>query len=293
MFRGGRFAVIALGRLGSRQMTVTAPLDLMLVYDHPPNAAESSGRKALRPDRYYGQLSRRFVAAIRAATAEGTLYDVDMRPRPSGNAGPIVTSLASFVEHFQADVPAWQHQALTRARVVWAEGDLGDQFEQACRAILMQRREGEDLAAQLAGLREERRDDDPGDEIWAIEQKRGGLIDVEYIAQYLQLLHAGEIADILAGDSVSVFAAAATHGLIEAEAAGELADAATLWNNLHGILSLTVEERFVEATAPPALLAVIERACDVSGIDSLKETMRETTARTATHYDCLLGNGGA
>ena len=285
--------MIAAGRLGSRQMTVTAPLDLVLVYDHPPNATESNGSKALRPDRYYGQLSRRFVSAIRAATAEGTLYDVDMRPRPSGNAGPIVTSLQSFIEHFGAGVPAWQHQALTRARVVWAEDGLGEDFEEARRAILTQPREREDLAAQLAGLREERRDDDPGEEIWAIEQKRGGLVDVEYIAQYLQLLHAAETEDILAGDSVSVFEAAANHGLIEGETARELADAATLWHNLHGILSLTVEERFVEATAPPALLAVIERACDVTGIDSLKEAMRETTARTASHFDRLLGNGGA
>ena len=290
---GGRFAVVALGRLGSRQMTVTAPLDLILVYDHPPNAHESDGRKALRPDRYYGQLSRRFIAAIRAATAEGTLYDVDMRPRPSGNAGPIVTSLESFIEHFRAGVPAWQHQALTRARVVWAEGDLGERFEEARRATLRQARERDDLAAQLVGLREDRRDDDPGEEIWAIEQKRGGLIDVEYIAQYLQLLHAAETEDIIVGDSVSVFEAAASHNLIEAETARELADAATLWNNLHGILSLTVEERFVEATAPPALLAVIERACDMSGIDSLKEAMRETTARTASHFDRLLGNGRA
>ena len=234
---GGRFAVVALGRLGSRQMTVTAPLDLILVYDHPPNAHESDGRKALRPDRYYGQLSRRFIAAIRAATAEGTLYDVDMRPRPSGNVGPIVTSLESFIEHFRAGVPAWQHQALTRARVVWAEGDLGERFEEARRATLRQARERDDLAAQLVGLREDRRDDDPGEEIWAIEQKRGGLIDVEYIAQYLQLLHAAETEDIIVGDSVSVFEAAASHNLIEAETARELADAATLWNNLHGILS--------------------------------------------------------
>ena len=290
---GGRFAVVALGCLGDRQMTVTAPLDLMLVYDHPPNAAESDGRKALRPDRYYGQLSRRYVAAIRAATAEGTLYDVDMRPRPSGNAGPIVTSLASFVEHFHDDVPAWQHRALTRARVVWAEGDLGERFETARRAVLRRERKREDLAAQLVDLREDLRGDDPGEDIWAIEQKRGGLVDTDFLAQYLQLLHAAEIEEVLAGNSVSVFEASGNHGLIEQETAHELAEAATLWHNLHGILSLTVEERFVEATAPPALLAVIERACDVTGIDSLKEAMRETTARTAGHYDRLLGNGGA
>ena len=289
---GGRFAVVALGRLGSREMTVTAPLDLMLVYDHPAGAAESDGRKALKPDRYFGQLSRRYVAAIRAATAEGTLYDVDMRPRPSGNAGPIVTSLESFIEHFQADVPAWQLQALARARVVWANGDLGERFEEARRATLRRAREPEDLAAQIAGLREDLRGDDPGDDIWEIEQKRGGLIDAEFIAQYLQLLHAAETEEVLAGDPVSVFEAAGSHGLIEPETARELATATVLWRNLHGILCLTVEEeRFVEATAPPALLAVIERACDVSGIDSLKEAMRETTARTASHFDRLLGNG--
>ena len=290
---GGRFAVVALGRLGSRQMTVTAPLDLILVYDHPSNALESDGRKALRPDRYYGQLSRRFIAAIRAATAEGTLYDMDMRPRPSGNAGPIVTSLAAFVENFRADVPAWQHQALTRARVIWAEGDLGDRFERTRRSILRQQRPRKDLVAQLTDLREDLRGDDPDEDIWAIEQRRGGLIDAEFIAQYLQLLHAAETEEVLAGDPISVFEAAGSHGLIESETARELAEAATLWHNLHGILSLTVEERFVEATAPPALLAVIERACDMTGIDSLKEAMRETTARTAGHYDRLLGNGGA
>ena len=290
---GGRFAVVALGHLGSRQMTVTAPLDLMLVYDHPEGAEESDGHRALRPDRYYGQLSRRYIAAIRAATAEGTLYDVDMRPRPSGNAGPIVTSLAAFVEHFQTDVPAWQHRALTRARVVWAEGDLGERFEEARRAVLRQERDREGLAAQLVDLREDLRGDDPGEDIWAIEQKRGGLIDAEFIAQYLQLLHAAETEQLLSGGSASVFEVAGAHGLMEAETARELAEAATLWHNLHGILSLTVEDRFVEATAPPALLAVIERACDVSGIDSLKEAMRETTARTAGHFDRLLGNGGA
>ena len=100
-----------------------------------------------------------------------------------------------------------------------------------------------------------------------------------------------ESEELLTGGTVSVFEAAGGEGLIEPETARELAEAATLWHNLHGILSLTVEERFVEATAPPALLAVVERACDMTGIDSLKEAMRETTARTASHYDRLLGNG--
>ena len=286
---GGRLAVVALGRLGSRRMTVGTALELMLVYDHAPGAERSDGRRPLEPGRYYGQLGRRFVAAIGAATAEGTLYDVDMRPRPSGNAGPVVTSLAAFSEHFRADAETWQHQALTRARVVRADGDLGERFEEARRAVLAQAAGGDGLAAEFAHSRERMRGEETGEDIWAIEQKRGGLIDAEFIAQYLQVQHAGAAGDALAGDSVAVFEAAGSRGLIEPETARELADAATFWHNLHGILSLTVEERFVEATAPPALLAVIGRACAMSDVDSLKETMRETAARTAGHYDRLLG----
>ena len=286
---GGRLAVVALGRLGSRRMTVGTALELMLVYDHAPGAERSDGRRPLEPGRYYGQLGRRFVAAIGAATAEGTLYDVDMRPRPSGNAGPVVTSLAAFTEHFRADAETWQHQALTRARVVRADGDLGERFEEARRAVLAQAASGDGLAAEFAHSRERMRGEETGEDIWAIEQKRGGLIDAEFIAQYLQVQHAGAAGDALAGDSVAVFEAAGSRGLIEPETARELADAATLWHNLHGILSLTVEERFVEATAPPALLGVIGRACDMGDVDSLKETMRETAARTAGHFDRLLG----
>ena len=298
---GGCLAVVALGRLGSRRMTVGTALELMLVYDHAPGAAQvgtaqagavqSDGRRPLEPGRYYGQLGRRFVAAIGAATAEGTLYDVDMRPRPSGNAGPIVTSLAAFSEHFRADAETWQHQALAPARVVWAEGDLGERFEEARGRVLAQAGSGDGLAAALSGLRERMRGENTGEDIWAIEQKRGGLIDAEFIAQYLQLQHAAAAGDGdgLAGDSVAVFEAAGSRGLIEPQTARELADAATLWHNLHGILSLTVEERFVEATAPPALLAVIGRACAMSDVASLKETMRETAARTAAHFDRLLG----
>ena len=288
---GGRLAVVGLGRLGSREMTVTSPINLMLVYDHAPGATESSGRKALSPDRYYGQLSRRFVAAIGAATAEGTLYDVDMRPRPTGNAGPIVTSLAGFIDHHRAEVRPWEHRILAGARVIWAEGELGERFEEARRAVLVEPGPRAGLAAELVELREELRDEETGEDIWAIEQKRGGLIDTEFLARYLQLRHAAENADLLAGDSVAVFEAAGGHGLIDGETARELADAATLWRNLHGILSLTVDERFVETAAPPSLLAVIERACDITGIDSLKEAVRETAARTAGHFDRLLGSG--
>ena len=290
---GGAFAVIALGRLGGRDMTVGAALDLMFVYDHDPGAMESDGRKALAPREYYGQLARRFIGGIAAPTVEGALYDVDMRPRASGHAGPVVTSFAAFADRQRSDASTWEHQALTRARVICAENGLGERFDEVRHSALARPRERDALAADLAGLRERMRRDDEGGDIWSIEQKRGGLIDAEFIAQYLQLLHGSRTADILAGDAVAVFEAACRHGLIDPKTACELAEAATLWRNLHGILCLTVEEGFVEKAAGPALRSVIERACGMGGFDSLKEAMRETAARTAHHFDALLGRGRA
>ncbi len=290
---GGAFAVIALGRLGSREMTVSSALDLMFVYDHDSGAVESDGRRALAPGDYYGQLARRFIGAIAAPTAEGTLYDVDMRPRPTSSAGPVVTSLTAFAAHQRSDAATWEHQALTRARVICAESGLGERFDEIRQSVLTQPRGRDDLAADIAGLRERLRRDDEGEDIWSIEQKRGGLIDVEFVAQYLQLLHGSRTAELLAGEAVAVFEAARRHELIDPEAAHELANATTLWRNLHGILCLTVEDGFIERTAPPALKSVIERACGAGDFDSLKEAMRETAARTAHHFDTLLARDTA
>ena len=281
---GGAFAAVALGRLGGREMTVSEALDLLFVYDHDPGAAASDGRKPLAPRDYYGRLARRVVAALAAPTAEGALYDVQTGP----GAGPVVAALPAFADGTDA-LPLRAHLALASARAVWAEGDLGTRFEAARRAVLARAPAGGDSPAALAGLREGARREGVEEDLWSIAHKRGGLIDVEFAARCLQLRHAIERGETLDGGTGAVFDAAGRLGLIAPEAAGDLADAATLWRNLHGILCLTVEGGFVEAAASPALRAAIGRACGIADFDSLKEAVRETAARAATHYDVLLG----
>ena len=123
--RGGRVAVVALGKLGSREMTAASDLDLILIYDFPADAGDSDGRRPLGPAVYYARLTQRLISALTAPTKAGRLYEVDMRLRPSGRQGPLATQLASFKLYQQDEAETWEHMALTRARVVAGDASLG------------------------------------------------------------------------------------------------------------------------------------------------------------------------
>ena len=290
---GGRAALVAFGKLGSREMTARSDLDLLFLYDHEPGAAQSDGPRPLAPSAYYARLCRRLIGAIGAPTAEGALYEVDMRLRPSGNAGPIACSLDAFVNYHRAEAWTWEHQALTRARVICAEGGLGERFDEERRAVLTRPRDRGALAADVAAMRARIRREHGGGGVWNVKNTRGGLLDVEFIAQFLQLLHAAETPEILAADPVSVFGAAAAQGVLDSAAASELADAARLWRNVQGILRLALEGDFVEREANAAFKSVAGRSCGRVVFDALIDSMEETAERTARHFDALLGGAAA
>ena len=111
-----RTAIVAFGRLGSREMTAGSDLDLIVVYDHDADASASDGERPLAPSQYYARLTQRLVAALAAPTAEGVAYEVDLRLRPSGRAGPLATQLEAF-EHYQLNEAwTWEHMAMSRGR---------------------------------------------------------------------------------------------------------------------------------------------------------------------------------
>ena len=122
---------MALGKLGSRELTIGSDIDLIFIYDAPAELEgqgwdnlQSDGRKPLAPIHYYARLAQRLIAAITAPTGEGKLYDVDMRLRPSGNSGPIASSLEGFRRYQESDAWTWEHMALTRARVIAGDARL-------------------------------------------------------------------------------------------------------------------------------------------------------------------------
>jgi glutamate-ammonia-ligase adenylyltransferase len=273
-------------------MTVGSDLDLMFVYDCPPDTLQSDGEKPLSPGQYYARLCQRYIGAITAPTAEGSLYEVDMRLRPAGNAGPIASSLEAFTKYQETDAWTWERQALTRARVICAEGDLADRFGAVMLSALTAARDPDTLVADIAEMRERLRREHGTDDVWSVKHLRGGLVDIEFISQYLQLRHASDVPEILAGDTASVLKIAGERGLIDRQAAEELAEATALWRNLQGILRLTIEGGFAEDNAAPALKAVIAPACGAVDFDALKQTMRMTAAQTVAHYETFFGLSG-
>src|SRR5690606_24464576 len=121
---GGAAVVVAMGKLGGREMTAASDLDLILVYDFDGAVQQSDGARPLAPSQYFARLTQRLISALSSPTAEGALYEVDMRLRPSGQKGPVATQLSSF-EHYQEDEAwTWEHRALTCVRVISGPPEL-------------------------------------------------------------------------------------------------------------------------------------------------------------------------
>ena len=213
------------------------------------------------------------------------LYDVDMRLRPSGKAGPIACSLNSFESYQHENAWTWEHQALTRARVVAASGQLGDDFSRVRHDVLTLARSQEVLAGDVIAMRDRIREENRAREE-TIKHMPGGLLDVEFIAQYLELLHARDTPAILAGNTIGVFERASDLSLIDADVAVELGETTALWNNLQGMARLTGNEDGVASLADTALMERLGgQLVSHALVDSIDHAAKQARLHFATILD--------
>ena len=236
----GGLAVVALGKLGSREMTASSDLDLVFVYTTPGDAV-SDGDQPLDAVRYYARLSQRLINGLTALTSEGLLYEVDMRLRPSGAKGPIATSLEGFLKYHAQSAWTWEHMALTRARTVFGPPELCQRLTGVIEDILTRPRDTEALLRDVAGMRARLDDERHTDCIWALKHLRGGLVDIEFMVQHLTLKHALDHPDLLGRGTRATLAALVESGLLATDAGRTLTDALDLWRALQGLLALTIE----------------------------------------------------
>src|SRR5581483_11829185 len=194
---GASFAVIAMGKLGGREMTASSDLDLVFVYDVPAGVEASDGAKPLPPTLYFARLAQRLIAALTVHTAAGGLYDVDMRLRPTGNKGPAAVSLQSFADYHATESWTWEHMALTRARVVAGPAGLRARVEAEIHRRLTAAAEAPRIFADARAMRDKVAAQYPPAGRWDLKYARGGLIDIEFLAQTLQLAHAHAAPGIL------------------------------------------------------------------------------------------------
>ncbi|HEY1837963.1 MAG TPA: bifunctional [glutamine synthetase] adenylyltransferase/[glutamine synthetase]-adenylyl-L-tyrosine phosphorylase, partial [Rhizomicrobium sp.] len=151
---GGAFAVIAMGKLGGREVTASSDLDLIFVYEVAADVEISDGDKPLNANVYYGKLAQRLIAALTVPTSEGVLYEVDMRLRPTGNKGPVAVSLESFARYHASEAWTWERMALTRARIVCGSDAIRARVAAVLAEALASPQPVEEIRADAAEMRE-------------------------------------------------------------------------------------------------------------------------------------------
>jgi [glutamine synthetase] adenylyltransferase / [glutamine synthetase]-adenylyl-L-tyrosine phosphorylase len=285
---GGGAAVIAMGKLGGREMTAGSDLDLIVIYDFDPEAVQSDGERPLAPSQYYARFTQRLISALSVPTAEGALYEVDMRLRPSGQKGPVATQLSRFVEYQTREAWTWEHMALTRARVVAGPPDLVAKVESAIRDVLVRPRDRASIARDVRDMRDLIAKEKGTTNLWDMKQVRGGLVDLEFITQHLQLVHAAEAPEILDQTTISALGKMAHRGFIEPAAADLLIPAADLIHNLTQVTRLTLDGPFDPAKAPDGLKGLLARVGDAPDFERLEASLAEATHEVARLFDILI-----
>jgi glutamate-ammonia-ligase adenylyltransferase len=276
---GGRLAILGLGRLGTREMTATSDLDLVVLYDFDHENRESDGRKSVDATVYYTRLTQRLVSALTAPTRRGALYEVDLRLRPSGRSGPVATQFRGFLSYQREDAELWEHMALTRARVVAGDGALADDARRAIAEVVSLPRDPAFVAREVLAMRrliaKEKGEGDP----WDMKLAAGALTDLDFLAQTYVLTRAHEKPGLVGLSPGLALAHAGDDGFFAEEEADALVSAQALLSRVFHWQRLTVEGRFDPKTAPPAILRRLAAEAGLPDAKRLAATLDETRGR--------------
>jgi [glutamine synthetase] adenylyltransferase / [glutamine synthetase]-adenylyl-L-tyrosine phosphorylase len=289
--KGQQTAILAMGRLGSREMTASSDLDLILLYDYDHDQPDSDGERSLHGAQYFARLTQRLISAFTTRTNYGVLYEVDMRLRPSGRAGPLASRIDSFADYQEREAWTWEHMALTRARVISSSPEFRARIEAIIRDVLTRARDPASTAGDVADMRRAIALEKGEDDVWDLKLAAGGLVDIDFIAQYLQLVHAASKPEILSVSTLQVLDNAARLGVLGQPEVEVLRPAARLYHDLTQILRLCVDGKFNPETSGEDLLRVMARAGDTPDFSALEARLRETQAEVRRVFNALVGGG--
>ena len=282
----GTACLVALGSAGRREFAIGSPLRLMFVYELP--GAPVAGM-SLSPETAYGQFLQRLMRLIGNLSPEGMLFEaVPPYALPGGPGNVPACPLPALRDHFENAAEPWELRMLTHARIIKAEGDLGERVEATRQSALSRTLDREALAAHFAAVRKQLFQRHRPDDIWDIRNRPGGLDDAELLAEWLQLTGAATAPAMLVNGLVPTFTAAAEHGLIDESAATELAAAARLWQCLDGYYRMIAKRAFDPGSASAELREVIARACGAEEFEALPAMIADSSKRAAECFARLL-----
>ncbi len=238
-----KFAVIAYGKLGGKELGYVSDLDLIFLFDDDDQNAPGN----------YAKLAQRFITWMTCHTSAGTLFDIDTALRPDGASGMLVGSLAAFERYQASSAWVWEHQALTRARFCAGDAGIGARFEQVREQVLRKERDAGELREEVLKMRKKMHDAHPNrSALFDLKQDAGGMIDIEFIVQYLVLRHAAQYPQLTANaGNIALLRLCGELGLIDAALAARVGDAYRAMRKLQHQLRLQGQE---VARAEPGLV---------------------------------------
>ena len=273
--RGIAFAVVLLGKGGGREMMPGSDLDLMLIYDRPEDMQESQGPRPLAPSQWIGRLVTAFTGALTAQGVEGPMYRVDMRLRPSGNQGPVAVGLGAFQAYHAEQAWTWERMALTRARVVAGVDHFRPVVEAALSVALRPRSAPDALRHDALEMRRRMLRDLPPRGPWDVKLRPGGQMEVEFVAQTLQLIHCAERPDCRSTTTRVALRNLIDLGVLPAAEGAGLIEADHLWRTIQSMLRLTVGP-VTTADVAEASARILLAATGVATMNDLRATIART-----------------
>ncbi len=279
----GRGAVVlGMGSLGAGRLNAGSDLDLIVIYD-AQEAEASEGRRPLATRPYFARLTQALVTSLTAQMPEGRLYEVDMRLRPSGRAGPVAVSLESFQTYQRSEAWTWEHLALTRARPLAGDAGLRTEVEAIRRTVLAEKAGGEKVLSDVAEMRARLAAAQPGTAPWEAKLGPGKLLDVELMAQTLALQVASP-----ARQPERQIEAGRKAGLIDRPATEALLTAYRLSWQLQAASRLLSDRPFDPAELGEGALSFLLRECDAPDPEVLGHRLAETAGLARAVIDAYL-----
>ncbi|MCY4032763.1 MAG: bifunctional [glutamine synthetase] adenylyltransferase/[glutamine synthetase]-adenylyl-L-tyrosine phosphorylase [Hyphomicrobiales bacterium] len=269
--------VVAMGKLGSGEMSPESDLDIIIIHD---SDNDDSG--------WFQRITQKLIKALSIPTVGGKLFSVDMRLRPFGASGSIVTSLERFREYQRDHAWTWEHMALTRALPLTGPERAQNRMGDAINEVLCRRRNPALLAADVVDMRERIKKENPSTDPWELKHASGGFIDMEFISQYIQLAHAYDTPQVLVRNNRDAFKRFAELGVL-GESEGNLLK--RHWDLLHALthaLQICIEGKIQTDTIPKEFHQLLARAGQVESFDELNRKLADSQKQVHDLFEKII-----
>ena len=296
-FPTGSFIVLAMGSYGFEKLTFTSDLDMVFLYDLEGNDESStiednSEQRSLTPSKYFSRLGQHIITAISARSASGALYELDMRLRPSGKSGPLVVASQTFEDYQNNEAWTWEHMALTKARVVYGNKTIKNKILSIISNVLLKEKNQQKILDDVQEMHQKIIENSASTNIWNLRNIKGGFVDIEFILQYLILLHAPSHSQLLERQTIrsdiKTIKCLSQLELLDKAHAETLSTALKLYRSIHSILRLSYGENPNEVEFSTEICDLLTEQCGETSFNNLKTKLEQTVALVYGVYQHII-----